>query len=47
MIPVVKSLEEAKEFFLNNSSGSCLGIKGEIKKELNSYPEAKEFFKTN
>lgn len=38
------SIEEAMNFFLNNSSGSVTCIKNEDKKVCNCYPDAVEFF---
>ena len=40
----VYNLYQAMNFFLENSSGSCICVKNEIEKECKSYPEAIEFF---
>jgi hypothetical protein len=46
MIPQVKSLEEAMDFFLSHASGSCVGVKSDgTKLILDSYKMAQEFFK--
>jgi len=42
----VKTLDEAMDFFLSNSCNRCIGINSSgDRKELDCYPEAKEFFK--
>jgi NADH:ubiquinone oxidoreductase subunit F (NADH-binding) len=41
----VTTLEDAMNFFLNNSSGNCIAVKNGIEKEISCYPEAVEFFK--
>ena len=47
MIPLVESLEEAQDFFLSNSSGSCLCRKDGKEIIATCYPEAEEFFNAN
>ncbi len=45
MIPIVRSLEEAENFFRENHSGSvcCINTDG-AEKECSCYPEAVAFF---
>jgi hypothetical protein len=44
----VKTLDEAMNFFLSNSYNRCIGINSSgDRKELDCFPEAKEFFKEN
>lgn len=40
----VYNLKEAMIFFLENSSGSIICVKGNQEKKCTSYPEAEEFF---
>lgn len=40
----VYNLDEAMNFFLKNSSGTCICVKDGIEKECNCYPDAQEFF---
>lgn len=40
----VYSLSEAAKFFLENSSGACICVKGVIEKECNCYPDAAQFY---
>jgi hypothetical protein len=44
--PMVKSLDEAMEWFLVNSSGTLICHNGSAQKAINSYPEAVDFFNT-
>ena len=39
------SLEEARSFFLSNSSGSIICKKNDQEKECDCYPDAEEFYK--
>lgn len=41
---VVSNLEEARQWFLENSTGSLVCIKGEESKICKSYPEAVEYY---
>lgn len=45
MKPIIKTINEAMEFFLQNSNGNCICQKetGE-ELEVNCYPQAVEFF---
>lgn len=40
----VHSLDEAKTWFLEHSSGSVICVKGDTKQEVFSYPEAEKFY---
>lgn len=40
----VYNLDEAESFFLSNSSDTLTCSKDGLEKEVNCYPEAKEFF---
>lgn len=44
MLERVESLSDAMNFFLENSSGSVICVKGDEEKECRSFPEAKKFF---
>lgn len=46
MIPIVFSLEEAKEWFLNNSSGvvKCVDQARDREQVCRTFPEAKAFY---
>lgn len=45
MIPIMDSLEEAREWFLNNSDGNviCRKADGTVEK-VSCYPEAEKFY---
>ena len=46
MIPIIENIEEAMEFFLQNSSGICICKKENNEElEVDCYPQAVEFFK--
>ncbi len=38
------NIKEAEKFFLNNSDGKIVCIKGDIEKEVDCYPDAVDFF---
>lgn len=40
----VNNLEEARDWFLENSGGDLICVKGLESKSCSSYPEAKQFF---
>jgi len=44
MIEHVNSLEEAREWFLKNSSGVVICVSGDREQECRSYPEAVAFY---
>lgn len=46
MIPQVNSLEEARDWFLENSSGNVMCVKGAEQRECNCYPDAKAFYES-
>lgn len=42
----VYSLREAESWFLNNSSGAVICVKGDKKMECDSYPKAAAFYES-
>ena len=42
----VMNLQEAEDWFLRNHSGSVLCVSNNISKEVECYPEARDFFCT-
>jgi hypothetical protein len=42
---MVYSLSEAMNWFLSNSSGTVICVKGEEQKECSCYPDAEAFYK--
>jgi hypothetical protein len=44
MLPVVYSLEEARDFFIENLTGNVICKDGDREREVNCYPDAVRFY---